>query len=94
MKNSKEKIIKATEAIENTLKKLDINYHKPLVDLLNEYTNKLNTQDNYVPLVKSLKNKISMCILVNNLKVPNEVNQLLITLNSLQPKFNLNFGNL
>ena len=43
-------------------KKLDINYYKPLIDLLNEYTNKLNTKDNCEPLIASLVNKISICI--------------------------------
>lgn len=86
MKNSKEKskrAIKAIEAIENTLKKLDVNYHKPLIDLLNEYKNKLNTQENEVPLLRSLINKISMCVLVNKLKVPKEVSELIGTLNKL-----------
>ncbi|SFC37180.1 bacteriocin immunity protein [Clostridium uliginosum] len=87
MKNSKEKSIKAINAIENTLKNLDINYHKPLIDLLNEYNNKLNTQDNHVPLITSLVNKISWCILENNLKVPPEVSELIGTLNSLQTRF-------
>lgn len=92
MKNSKEKNTKAIEAIENTLNKLDIKQHKPLINLLNEYKEKLNTQDNCIPLLNSLKNKISMCILKNNLKVPKEVSELLVTLNSLNTKYNLNYG--
>ena len=92
MKNSKEKNTKAIEAIENTLNKLDIKQHKPLINLLNEYKEKLNTQDNCMPLLNSLKNKISMCILKNNLKVPNEISELLVTLNSLNTKYNLNYG--
>lgn len=92
MKNSKEKNTEAIEAIENTLKKLDIKQHKPLIDLLNEYKNKLNTQDNYVPLLNSLTGKISMCILKNNLKAPKEVSELVGILNSLKTKYNLNFG--
>lgn len=94
MKNSIEKNIKAINAIEKTLKKLDINYHKPLISLLNEYNNKLNTKDNCVPLITSLVNKMSMCILKNNLKVPTEVNELIQTLSSLKSKFNINYGNL
>ena len=78
MKNAKKENI---EVIENTLKKLDINYHKPLIKLLNEYLKKLNTQENYVPLINSLINKIPICILENKLKVPNEVNELMKTLN-------------
>ena len=94
MKNSTEKNMKAINAIEDTLKKLDINYHKPLIDLLNEYINKLNTKDNCVPLLTSLVNKMSMCILENNLKVPAEVNELIKNLSSLKTKFMLNYGNL
>lgn len=94
MKNSIEKNIKAINAIENTLKKLDITYHKPLINLLNEYTNKLNTKDNCIPLITSLVNKMSMCILENNLKVPTEVNELIQTLSSLKTKFNMNYGSL
>lgn len=92
MENSKEKNAKAIEAIENTLNKLDIKQHKPLINLLNEYKENLNTQDNCMPLLNSLKNKISMCILKNNLKVPKEVSELLVTLNSLNTKYNVNYG--
>ena len=86
MKKPKEKSkrdIKTIKAIENTLKKLDVNYHKPLIDLLNEYNNKLDTEDNYVTLLNSLINKIYMCISKNNLKVPKEVSELMRTLNIL-----------
>lgn len=90
MNNSTEKAI---NAIENTLKKLDINYHKPFIDLLNEYNNKLkNTQDNCLPLITSLVNKMSICILENNLEVPTEIIELRQTLSLLHTKFNLNFG--
>lgn len=65
-----------------------------LIDLLNEYKIKLNTKDNCVPLITSLVNKMSMCILENNLKVPNEVNELIQTLSSLKTRFMLNFRNL
>ena len=95
MKKPKEKdkrAIKAIEAIEDTLIKLDINYHKPLIDLLNEYNNKLNTQDNYVPLINSLGKKFSMCILENNFKIPTEVTKLIQTLSSLKTKLNLFYG--
>lgn len=92
MKKPKEKDKRAIEAIEATLIKLDINYHKPLIDLLNEYNNKLKTQDNYVPLITSLEKKISICILENNLKIPTEVSKLIQTLNSLKTKFNLFYG--
>ncbi|MBX4262183.1 bacteriocin immunity protein (plasmid) [Clostridium estertheticum] len=88
MKYSKQSI-KAIEAIGNTLKKLDINHDKQLVDLLNEYNNKLHAGDNYRPLVGNLAQKISFYILKNNLKVPNEVRELIVTLRSLQSKCNL-----
>ncbi|MBU3171162.1 bacteriocin immunity protein [Clostridium estertheticum] len=88
MKYSKQSI-KAIEAIENTLKKLDTNHDRQLVDLLNEYNNKLHTGDNYRPLVSNLAEKISFYILKNDLKVPNEVRELIVTLRSLQSKVNL-----
>lgn len=56
----------------------------PLIDLLNDYNYQLKTQVNYVPMLISLKNKISMCILDNNLKAPpKELNELLRALNLL-----------
>ncbi|UZW14491.1 bacteriocin immunity protein [Clostridium pasteurianum] len=88
MKNNQKNL----EAIKNTLKNLDSNQHKPLINLLNEYKDKLVTEDNCIPLLNSLEGKISMCILKNNLKVPNEVSKLIRTLNSLKTKYNVNFG--
>lgn len=92
MKNSIEKNIQAIKAIDDTLNTLDINYHKQLIDLLNEYKTKLNTKYNCLPIINSLVNEMSLCILENNLKVPPEVNKLIQTLSSLNTKFMLNFG--
>ena len=86
MKNYKERNMIAIEAIENTLKELDINYHKPLIALLTEYDKKLKTQDNSAALFNSLAHKIPMCILENKLKIPKEVTELIATLNSLLAK--------
>jgi hypothetical protein len=86
MKESRE--MKAIDAIETTLIALDVNYHKPLIDILNEYNKRLKVNKEYVSLGK-LKSKISWCILQNKLKVPPEVSELMTTLTSLQSKVNL-----
>lgn len=92
MKNN-QKNLEAIKAIENTLKALDSKQHKALINLLNEYKNKLiNTGDNCVPLITKLQGKISMCVLQNNLKIPKEVTELIVTLNSLKTKYNVGYG--
>ncbi|WP_084297805.1 bacteriocin immunity protein [Sporolactobacillus laevolacticus] len=65
------------------MKHCDPNEHKSLIDLLTEYKHELSTQVNDVPLLNSLINKISWCILENDLKAPKEVTELVRTLNVL-----------
>lgn len=77
------KIIEALSLMEE---RCDPAQHQALIDLIHNYKEQLNTNENITPILNHLMGDLSTCILDNHLKAPKEITELIQTLHQLGRK--------
>ncbi|MDO5516874.1 MAG: hypothetical protein Q4F66_04920 [Clostridium sp.] len=81
-----QELVTLVSDVKFTLTKLDPAKHQPLIDLLIEYTNKLEADpENYETLFSPFISKIERCISDNNMIVPTEAAELVKSFSAFLP---------